>query len=46
MTRPSRAVTGTVGGLTGEIAAPLAKGAGVRVVADDDGFQVEVEPLE
>jgi phosphohistidine phosphatase SixA len=28
-------------GLTGEIAAPLAKGAGVRVVARDDGYQVE-----
>jgi broad specificity phosphatase PhoE len=31
-------------GLTGEIVAPLAKGAGVRVVAGDDGYQVE--PLE
>jgi broad specificity phosphatase PhoE len=31
-------------GLTGEIVAPLAKGAGVLVVAGDDGFQVE--PLE
>ncbi len=31
-------------GLTGEIVAPLAKGAGVRVLADDDGYQVE--PLE
>jgi broad specificity phosphatase PhoE len=31
-------------GLTGEIVAPLAKGAGVRVFADDDGYQVE--PLE
>jgi broad specificity phosphatase PhoE len=31
-------------GLTGEIVAPLAKGAGVRVVAGDDGNQVE--PLE
>jgi hypothetical protein len=31
-------------GLTGEIAAPLAKGAGIRVVADDDGYRVE--PLE
>jgi broad specificity phosphatase PhoE len=28
-------------GLTGEIVAPLAKGAGVLVVADDDGFSVE-----
>jgi broad specificity phosphatase PhoE len=31
-------------GLTGEIVAPLAKGAGVRVIARDDGYQVE--PLE
>jgi Histidine phosphatase superfamily (branch 1) len=31
-------------GLTGEIVAPLAKGAGVRVVAGDEGYQVE--PLE
>ena len=31
-------------GLTGEIVAPLAKGAGVRVTAGDEGFQVE--PLE
>jgi broad specificity phosphatase PhoE len=31
-------------GLTGEIVAPLAKGAGVRVVAGDNGYQVE--PLE
>src|SRR6266516_4173865 len=31
-------------GLTGEIVAPLAKGAGVRVVAKDDGWQVE--PLD
>jgi Histidine phosphatase superfamily (branch 1) len=31
-------------GITGEIVAPLAKGAGVRVVAGDDGYQVE--PLE
>jgi phosphohistidine phosphatase SixA len=31
-------------GLTSEIVAPLAKGAGVRVVAGDDGYQVE--PLE
>jgi phosphohistidine phosphatase SixA len=31
-------------GLTGEIVAPLAKGAGVRVVARDDGYGVE--PLE
>jgi phosphohistidine phosphatase SixA len=31
-------------GLTGEIMAPLAKGAGVRVLAGDDGYQVE--PLE
>jgi broad specificity phosphatase PhoE len=30
-------------GLTGEIVAPLAKGAGVLVVAGDDGY--EVEPL-
>jgi broad specificity phosphatase PhoE len=28
-------------GLTGEIVAPLAKGAGVLVVARDDGYQVE-----
>jgi broad specificity phosphatase PhoE len=28
-------------GLTGEIVAPLAKGAGVRVMAGDDGFEVE-----
>jgi broad specificity phosphatase PhoE len=31
-------------GLTGEMVAPLAKGAGVRVLANDDGFRVE--PLE
>ncbi len=31
-------------GLTGEIVAPLAKGAGVRVIAGDDSYQVE--PLE
>jgi broad specificity phosphatase PhoE len=31
-------------GLTGEIVAPLAKGAGVRVIAGDDSF--EIEPLE
>jgi broad specificity phosphatase PhoE len=31
-------------GVTGEIVAPLAKGAGVLVVAKDDGYQVE--PLE
>jgi broad specificity phosphatase PhoE len=31
-------------GLTGEIVAPLAKGAGVRVIAGDDGYQVE--PLQ
>jgi phosphohistidine phosphatase SixA len=31
-------------GLTGEIVAPLAKGAGVRVVAADDGYKVE--PVE
>jgi broad specificity phosphatase PhoE len=31
-------------GLTGEIVAPLAKGAGVRVLAGDDGYRVE--PLE
>jgi broad specificity phosphatase PhoE len=28
-------------GLTGEIVSPLAKGAGIRIVADDDGYQVE-----
>jgi broad specificity phosphatase PhoE len=28
-------------GLTGEIVAPLAKGAGVRVLSSDDGYQVE-----
>ena len=28
-------------GLTGEIVAPLAKGAGVRVVASDHGYEVE-----
>jgi broad specificity phosphatase PhoE len=28
-------------GLTGEIVAPLAKGAGVRVVIGDEGYQVE-----
>ena len=31
-------------GVTGQIVAPLAKGAGVSVVAGDDGYQVE--PLE
>jgi broad specificity phosphatase PhoE len=31
-------------GLTGEIVAPLAKGAGVRVIAADSGY--EVQPLE
>ena len=31
-------------GLTGEIVAPLGKGAGILVVAGDDGYQVE--PLE
>jgi broad specificity phosphatase PhoE len=31
-------------GLTGEIVAPLAKGAGILVVAGDDGYQVE--PVE
>jgi broad specificity phosphatase PhoE len=31
-------------GLTGQLVAPLAKGAGVLVVADDDGFRVE--PLD
>jgi hypothetical protein len=31
-------------GLTGEIVAPLAKGTGVRVVADDDGYRIE--PVE
>jgi len=30
--------------LTGEMVAPLAKGAGIRVVVGDDGYQVE--PLE
>jgi broad specificity phosphatase PhoE len=29
-------------GLTGEIVAPLAKGAGVRVLAGDDGYQIEL----
>jgi phosphohistidine phosphatase SixA len=29
-------------GLTGEIVAPLAKGAGVLVLARDDGYQVEL----
>ena len=29
-------------GLTGEIVAPLAKGAGVRVIAGDHGYQVEL----
>ena len=29
-------------GLTGEIVAPLARGAGVRVVAGDDGYAVEL----
>jgi hypothetical protein len=28
-------------GLTGEIVPPLAKGAGVRVVADEGGYHVE-----
>jgi broad specificity phosphatase PhoE len=28
-------------GLTGEIMSPLAKGAGIRIVADDDAYQVE-----
>ena len=28
-------------GLTGEIVAPLSKGAGILVVSDDDGYQVE-----
>jgi broad specificity phosphatase PhoE len=28
-------------GLTGEIVAPLAKGAGVLVVVDDDGYRIE-----
>ncbi len=28
-------------GLTGEVVPPLAKGAGVRVVVDDDSYQVE-----
>ena len=28
-------------GLTGAIVAPLAKGAGVRVVVSDDGYDVE-----
>jgi broad specificity phosphatase PhoE len=31
-------------GLTGEIVAPLAKGAGVRVIAGDNGY--ELQPLE
>jgi hypothetical protein len=31
-------------GLTGEVVAPLAKGAGVRVLAGDDSY--EIEPLE
>jgi broad specificity phosphatase PhoE len=31
-------------GLTGEVVPPLAKGTGVLVIADDDGYQVE--PLE
>ena len=31
-------------GLTGEVVAPLAKGAGVRVIAGDDGYRVE--PIE
>src|ERR687888_1732977 len=31
-------------GLTGEIVAPLAKGAGIRVLAGDDGY--ELEPLD
>jgi hypothetical protein len=31
-------------GLTGQIVPPLAKGAGVRVVGKDDGWQIE--PLE
>jgi broad specificity phosphatase PhoE len=31
-------------GLTGEVVAPLAKGAGVHVVADPDGYRVE--PLD
>ena len=34
----------TVFGLTREMVAPLAKGAGVRVLGNDDGFRVE--PLE
>jgi hypothetical protein len=28
-------------GLTGEIVEPLAKGGGMRVIADDDGYRVE-----
>ena len=28
-------------GLTGEVVAPLAKGAGILVVSGDDGYQVE-----
>ena len=31
-------------GLTGEVVPPLAKGAGILVIADDDGYSVE--PLE
>jgi broad specificity phosphatase PhoE len=31
-------------GLTGEIVPPLAKGAGVRVIASDDGYRIE--PVE
>jgi broad specificity phosphatase PhoE len=31
-------------GLTGEIVPPLAKGAGVRVIASDDGYRIE--PIE
>jgi hypothetical protein len=31
-------------GLTGEIVEPLAKGDGVLVIADDDGYSVE--PLD
>jgi broad specificity phosphatase PhoE len=31
-------------GLTGEIVAPIAKGAGVLLVAEDDGFRIEPLP--
>ena len=48
MTSPVTAATGralsrliAILGLTGEIVPPLAKGAGIRVVTGDDGYQVE-----